>query len=147
LGWGFVQYGYAQENQDFLRDLDRIRDPFQSQLPLPKEIPVVQPAPQNINLPGNVTPSESLFRSAPVPIKSVPQPVKQPDVKAMVVKGLVWNTGEPQAIVNDKVVSVGDEIDGVEVISIDQTGVEFSNKGLKYFVDVFGHKNTDGKKL
>jgi hypothetical protein len=141
-----MQFGYAQENQDFLRDLNQIRDPFQSQLPPPKEVPVVQAVPQNINPSVNAS-SEVVFKSIPVPVKVVPPPVKQPDIKAMVVKGLIWNTDEPQAIVNDKVVSVGDEIDGVEIISIDQKGVEFSNKGLKFFVDVFGHKNTAGKKL
>ena len=140
LGWGFVQSGHAQEKQDYLRDLDQIRDPFQSQLPPPKEVPVVQVVPQNINDSANVTTSEPLFRSAPVPVKDVAQPVKQ-DVKAMVIKGLVWNTTEPQAIVNDKVVGVGDEVDGVEIISINQKGVEFSSKGLNFFIDLFGHKN------
>jgi hypothetical protein len=147
LGWGFMQCGYAQEYQDFLRDLDEIRDPFQSQLPPPKDVPAVQHVPQNINPPVNGTSSESVFRSAPMPTKVVPQPAKQQDVKAMVVKGLVWNTDEPQAIVNDKVVRVGDSIDGMKIISIQKKGVEFHNNGLKVFVDVSGNKNVAGNKL
>ena len=142
-----MQSGYAQEKQDYLQDLDQIRDPFQSQLPPPKAVPVAQAVPQNISHPVNVAPPEPLFRSAPVPVKDVAQPVKQPDVKAMVIKGLVWNTTEPQAIINDKVVGVGDEVDGVEIISINQKGVEFSSKGLNFYIDLFGHKNIIEEKL
>jgi len=42
------------------------------------------------------------------------------------VQGLIWGGSLPQAIINDKVVSAGDVIDGVSIVGIDKDGVEVS---------------------
>ena len=39
------------------------------------------------------------------------------------VQGLVWGGNFPQAIVNNKIVKVGDTIEGAYIISIDKSGV------------------------
>jgi hypothetical protein len=46
---------------------------------------------------------------------------------------LIWGSSLPQAIVNNKVVKVGDKIEGAEVVSIDKQGVTvlFANKEHK----------------
>lgn len=39
------------------------------------------------------------------------------------LKGLVWGTDTPQAIINGKVLKIGDTIDEVKIVTIDKTGV------------------------
>jgi hypothetical protein len=41
----------------------------------------------------------------------------------LTVQGLIWGGFLPQAIVNNKIVKVGDTIDGANIISIDKNGV------------------------
>jgi|CXWL01.1.fsa_nt_gi hypothetical protein len=146
LGWGFVPGAFAQEDKDFLQGLDEIRDPFQSQLPI-VEVPVKVIPQDNIPpVPQVELPPQPVVQAAPVWSPKVVPPLAIPrgqDNTAIVIKGLVWNTKIPQAIVNDRVIRVGDHVDGMKVISIHKKGVEFSNNGIKVFVDVSKEKNAD----
>ncbi|MFA5060227.1 MAG: hypothetical protein WC676_06320 [Candidatus Omnitrophota bacterium] len=42
----------------------------------------------------------------------------------LLINGLIWNTNRPQAIVNNKIVGLGDTVDGVEIVAIDRSGIE-----------------------
>ena len=42
---------------------------------------------------------------------------------SLTIQGLIWNTDMPQAIVNGKIVKIGDIIDGAEVINISKEGI------------------------
>jgi len=53
--------------------------------------------------------------------------VKLPVLK---VQGLIWGGNFPQAIINNKVVRVDDEVDGAKIVSIEKDGlwVSFNDK-------------------
>lgn len=102
------------------------RNPFQPWLPqVPVEVedtkrPQAQPARPSakpVERPTKVT----------LPIaktdKQKPVELKPPDLR---ITGLVWNTNRPQAIINDKVVDIGDSVDEVRIIAINKTGVVIS---------------------
>lgn len=50
----------------------------------------------------------------------------------LVVQGLIWGGAFPQAIINNKVVSVGDNIDGARIIYIGKDGVIAFFQGEQY---------------
>ncbi len=119
---------WAQEQVDLLQDIEEIRDPFKSQLPEPivikdnldEQPDEVEPEHVEDNETGD---SSTIFSDVPVVLPG-------PNIDAFVLKGLVWNTDSPQAIVNDKVVKVGDEVNGIRVVEIRKDGVEFSQNGV-----------------
>ena len=88
------------------------RDPFKSQLP------VKQPAKTEEKL----------------PIKNEPV-----TVDFLTVSGVVWNSERPQAIINGKVVTVGSEVGGAEVVAISEAQVQVRYKG-QLFVLKTGNK-------
>ena len=97
-----------------------LSNPFMPQLPKPKvEVkPIESPKPP---------PPKQLTILAPQPSA----PTKPPTV---VIKGLVWNSDRPQAIVNDQVVDIGDKIGEMEIVSINKTGIDFLYQGEKITV-------------
>ena len=111
-------------------DLDSLRDPFTPQLPLPpvKEIPKpANPPRPTATGPDTVTP--------PPPAKKNPEPiVEKPLPPQIKISGLLWNTDQPQAIINDRIVNVGDEIEKWTIQKIDQGGIEISARGNKIFI-------------
>ena len=125
---------WAQEEADIFQGLEEIKDPFKSQLPEPVVIvdnPVEQGAdtkPDPYQEPDPVDPSSL--------VSEVPNVLPGPNIDAFVLKGLVWNTDTPQAIVNDMVVKVGDEVNGIRVVAIRQDGVEFSLNGINKSLSV-----------
>ncbi|MDD5097423.1 MAG: hypothetical protein PHU59_02905 [Candidatus Omnitrophica bacterium] len=52
-----------------------------------------------------------------------------PNLENFKVKGVIWGGRLPQAIINDKILKVGDSIDGVEIVDIDKTGISLSFGG------------------
>lgn len=62
----------------------------------------------------------------------VPPPVK-PELKVpMTVQGIIWGGSIPQAIINNKVVKVGDKIEEAEITAIGKDGIEVSYNNFKY---------------
>ena len=51
------------------------------------------------------------------------------DLSTLKVQGIIWGVKTPQAIINGKVLSVGDWIDDVEIIKIEKKGVTLGFKG------------------
>ena len=45
------------------------------------------------------------------------------------IEGIVWNTNMPQAIVNGKVVRIGDTIEGVRIVKIEKQGITIDYSG------------------
>ena len=52
----------------------------------------------------------------------------------LIVQGLVWGTNLPQAIVENKVVRIGDHINEAEVVRIDKEGIMISYKGKTFTI-------------
>lgn len=50
------------------------------------------------------------------------------------IQGMVWGSDIPQAIINGKVLKVGDTVDGVKITNIDKEGVEVFYVGQTYFI-------------
>ncbi len=113
-------------------DLDSLRDPFTPQLPLPPgeetQKPVGQQKPsQRIASP---TAQDTVIpQKTPMPI--VEEPLKPPEIK---ISGLIWSTDRPQAIINDQIVEVGDQIKDWTIQKIDKDGVEISARGKKILI-------------
>lgn len=51
------------------------------------------------------------------------------DLSALNVQGIIWGAKMPQAIINNKVLVVGDLIDGAEILSIDKKRITLSFAG------------------
>ena len=112
-----------------------VRNPFLPQLPIEvikiepivepveepteqTEEPVVQPAqPTQPSMPTVITPKEP-----PKP------PVVFPPFK---ISGVIWNSDQPQAIINDMVVSEGDLLEGVKIEMISQSAIKLSYQGVE----------------
>ena len=153
FGRGFLSV-YAQEEKDLLVELENIRDPFMPQLPPPK----VLPQPQSAVNPSGIVAQSQLVNGGPNdPSRFIPKvpdgmpktlnnTPKAQDLHAVTVKGLVWNTDIPQAIVNDAVVRVGDVVSGMKIISIRQKGVEIVNNGVNVYLKISDRKDAFDKK-
>lgn len=50
----------------------------------------------------------------------------------LTVQGLVWGGNFPQAIINNKVVRIGDTIEGARVISIDKEGINLIFEEMQF---------------
>jgi len=61
------------------------------------------------------------------------QPGQEVTPPALKVQGIFWGGNFPQAIINDKIVKVGDSVEGAQVVSIDKNSVDvfFVNRQFK----------------
>ncbi len=62
---------------------------------------------------------------------------QRPDVSeppSVTINGLVWNTRRPQAIVNKKVVAIGDTVDDFTIASITKAGIDIVYNGETFFI-------------
>ncbi len=103
-----LQPAYAEDGgrlQPQIADRLNFGNPFSSPLPKKSEI-----KPKVIVVPAQ--------KETPTP----PAPVTPPN---LLVKGLVWNTDRPQAIINDQVVGVGDRVGETTIRSITRNGIGF----------------------
>jgi len=65
--------------------------------------------------------------------------IEAPGIRAlpsMTIQGIVWGGSFPQAIINNKVVRVGDTIEGVEITDIDKNRVTVLFENQKYTLSV-----------
>ena len=53
----------------------------------------------------------------------------QLDLDKLKVQGIIWGVKAPQAIINDKVLTIGDLIEGAEILSIEKKGITLSFNG------------------
>ena len=58
-------------------------------------------------------------------------PIQPPDLK---LQGILWGTARPQAIINRKIVSVGDTIENAKILSVSREGVMVSFNGQQYLL-------------
>jgi hypothetical protein len=59
------------------------------------------------------------------------QQAPEASMPALSISAVVWGTNRPQAIINNKVVHIGETIDGVKVINIGKEGVTIDFNGRK----------------
>jgi hypothetical protein len=69
-------------------------------------------------------PFQSSFVSGEAPEEAGPGVLAAPQVlPSLEVQGIIWGGDFPQAIINNKVVKIGDTIEGVQIMDINQGGV------------------------
>lgn len=79
-----------------------------------------------------------LIKEEPLPAATLPETatttVAGPglDVSRFRVQGIIWGAKVPQAIINNKVLTIGDLIDGAEILSIEKKGITVSFNGAVY---------------
>ena len=78
-------------------------------------------------------------KSIPIKVEEKKEPEKKTEEPetfnppvSLTVQGLVWGGAVPQAIINNKVVNMGDVIEGAEVIEISKNGVILLYKNRRY---------------
>ncbi len=52
------------------------------------------------------------------------------------VSAVIWGSKKPQAIINDKVVAIGEKINGWEIIGIDKKGVRVNFEGQEILLPI-----------
>ena len=123
----------GQKDKNSLEDLDSLRDPFVPQLPLPPMEEIQKPVVQTPVQPLESSPKQETVRLQPLPQKqaTVEEPLKTPVIQ---ISGLIWNSDQPQAIINNQIVKVGDQIEEWTIQKIDKDGIEISARGNKILI-------------
>jgi hypothetical protein len=139
----------AEPAQD-LHNLDVVKDlltnminPFLSKLPpepvepeivepsnLPPEEKIILPDfPVNQNYPGSEQPYSGKTNPEPVPVETLPVLIDPPVIELV---GIIYDTNHPQALFNNRIVSIGDEIEGIKVVDISKSGIMVEFKGMPF---------------
>ncbi|MHB8154857.1 MAG: hypothetical protein ACYDFR_02245 [Candidatus Omnitrophota bacterium] len=99
---------------------DKLRDPFERYLV--KEVPK--------ELPQEITDSGK----------------PKLDLSKLVVQGIIWGVKTPQAIINAKVLTVGDLIEGAEILKIEKQGITLRFNGAILDLAVPGQDSVQTEK-
>lgn len=69
----------------------------------------------------------SLLPKKDIPIETIPISIgnTEVDVPVISIQGMVWGVDRPQAIIDNKVYDIGDEIKGAKIMDISKEGVKF----------------------
>ena len=109
-----------ENQQEGLADTMEFENPFTPQLPK-KEIANEE-----------ITPSAST-KTQETPELNVSKEIAPPQLS---IAGLVWDTDRPQAIVNSRVVGIGDTIDNSVITNIKKTGIDVLHQGKHFTINV-----------
>ncbi len=109
---------YAKEAlpdfSQFESKLLSMQNPFESQLP---EKPVVVKLPDKPESDPHDDDKKKTEPTRPETPPEIPLPTT-------VISGIIWDSDRPQAIINENVVSEGDTILGIKIISIRKLGID-----------------------
>ena len=120
--------GAPADDAEFDAILSQLKDPFSTRVPAPVII-----APAKVIATAMKSVVEAVA-STPKPSAPQEQPVvKAPELK---VSGVVWEGDSPQAIINDRVVGVGDTVKDAKVVAIRRSEVEVGVQGKNFVIRV-----------
>lgn len=68
------------------------------------------------------------------PIITVKEKEQNITLPPLTITGVVWNTDYPQAIINQRVVSIGDTIDNIKITAIAKAGIEVTYLGVSFIL-------------
>ncbi len=117
----------SDEDRMVIEFLSHPKNPFTSAIPLPPLEPVIKIAPAKKTVPAPKTVSKPQY----VKLK----PIDKASLK-LKLNGFVWGGPQPQAILNGRIVAVGDSIKNIKIISITQQGVGILIQGQKFLLTV-----------
>lgn len=116
-------------------EIAKINNPFLPQYPMAKaEKPPVPEEPKKTPIPIIHTPPPDIKVETNI---IVPQePIRKEVIKPPIlnISGLVWNSDMPQAIINSKILNLGDTIDNAVITNINESGIEILYRGAKFTV-------------
>jgi len=72
---------------------------------------------------------EKELQSFEAPPEDAEVVVPMPSLDKFKVQGVIWGGRFPQAIINNKILSVGDSIEGVKIVNIEKKGITLSFAG------------------
>jgi len=106
--------------------LSSIEDPFQSQLPKKEKEPELELIP-----PSDVPKPSDLPKKEPEPLPKkidLPKPITldeklKPLPNNLTVDGIIWDTDRPQAIINGKIVDIGDTVSEIKITNIQKSNI------------------------
>ena len=97
------------------------RNPFAPQLPVVKKAPKPEPKPE---------PKPDIKKTDRPKIKPRdPKPTLSNKLPTVSITGIIWNSRRPQAIINGRVIDIGDTIEDMKIIAIRKTGIDVSFRG------------------
>ena len=77
-------------------------------------------------------PFESLLKGQ-VEEKAAPEEIDHL-MESMQISGIIWNSAEPKAVIDGKIVGVGTDVSGAQVIGIESGGVRMRYKGQEFLL-------------
>lgn len=89
-------------------------------------------------------------------IKEEPKPASQEnidlpkpefDFSKLKVQGIIWGVKTPQAIINDRVLTIGGLIEGAEILSIEKKGITLSFNGAIFDLSAPGQNSVQAKEI
>jgi type II secretory pathway component PulC len=87
------------------------------------------------------------FHEEKIEIEEQPEvQIETKPLPSVQIQGIVWGGSFPQAIINNKVVRVGDTIEGVRITDIDRNGVIVFFENRQYNLSTFSAIDSDGLK-
>jgi len=87
------------------------------------------------------------FKKEKIEIKEQPQEqMETKPLPSMQIQGIVWGGGFPQAIINNRVVRVGDTIEGVQITDINKNGVTVFFENRQYTLSPSSPVSSQGLK-
>jgi hypothetical protein len=69
-------------------------------------------------------------------ITELPKPIL--DFSKFKVQGTIWGVKTPQVIINNKVLTIGDSIEGAEIVGIEKKGITLSYDGAIFDLSAAG---------
>ncbi len=113
--WGIPSLAFSQTAKEASVEVKlTFKNPFVS--PLPKK--------------------EIAAKDIPATTRATVKEIQEPKITPpnLVISGLVWNTPRPQAIVNEQVVTIGDSIGDIKVLSINSQSIEIEFQGKRFVI-------------
>jgi hypothetical protein len=105
-----------------------MRNPFQSQLPEKRKPPEAPNPKVKIEDPKGAIEKPKVSQPN---IESVAPKVIETPMPQLTIKGVIWNSDRPQAIINDQIIDIGDKISEVTVTGIRKGGIDVMFHGKK----------------
>jgi len=137
LALGVALMTESQGDEQMFKKLESgklsVKNPFASQLPVviieskpePNKKPVLDDEPN---------------QNVPITKSDVPETPPRP-APILAIKGLIWNSDRPQAIIGEKIVNIGDVVAEVHITGIDSSGVEGMFDGRTITIPYKGAKH------
>lgn len=92
-----------------------LRNPFESQLPKQNQL--------EIQTDRSKLSEQAIIQGPEDTLPAILEEGMDFDPSQFRISGIVWNSPRPQAIVNNRVVDIGDEVNGARIISIQKEGI------------------------